>query len=601
MKIFRGLAVFGLLCVSVSVLVAAQFPYQDAAVPIEKRIDDLLSRMTLEEKIGQMSQIDRVNAKPMSDISTWALGSVLSGGGSGPAINTPAEWAKMYDLYQSYALKSRLGIPLIYGVDAVHGHSNVKGAVIFPHNIGLGCTRNPELVEKACRITAVEVAATGIDWTFSPCIAVPRNERWGRTYEGFGETPELAEIMGAAAVRGYQGKNLSDGQSILACAKHFLGDGGTANGIDQGDTQCDENTLRQIHLPAYIKTINAGAGSVMASYNSWNGAKMHGNKYLLTDVLKKELGFKYFLVSDWKAIEKLPGVYDVQVQNAINAGIDMNMVPDDYKKFIQSLTISVKSGKVPLSRIDDAVRRILKVKFEMGLFEKPYADPNLLKLVGSPEHRAVARECVRQSCVLLKNNNNILPLSKKIKRIHVSGSGADDIGTQCGGWTITWQGSPGKTTEGTTLLQAVRQAVSKETLVTYSADGNGAAGASAGIVILAEKPYAEMVGDRTQLEFPSADINAVRNMKRAGMPVVVILLSGRPIPLPEINSYDAVLAAWLPGTEGQGIADVIFGDYNPTGKLSHTWPLNMSQIPVNYGDKPYNPLFEYGFGLSYKK
>ncbi|MBN1383619.1 MAG: glycoside hydrolase family 3 C-terminal domain-containing protein [Elusimicrobia bacterium] len=574
--------------------------YKNKNLPIEKRVEDLLSRMTLKEKVGQMAQIDRVNAKPMKDIADWGIGSVLSGGGSGPAENTPLEWAKMYDLYQSYALKSRLGIPIIYGVDAVHGHNNVKGAVIFPHNIGMGCTRNPELMEKACRITAIEVAATGIDWTFSPCIAVPRDEKWGRTYEGFGETAELNEIMGVAAVKGYQGSNLADGKTILACPKHFVGDGGTTGGIDQGNTQCSEEILRSIHLPAYKKTVDAGAGSVMVSYSSWNGKKMHGHKYLLTDVLKKELGFKYLLVSDWKAIEKLPGTYDVQMQNAINAGIDMNMIPDDYKKFINSLTNLVKTGKIPISRIDDAVRRILTVKFKLGLFENPYCDRNLLKLVGCPEHRTVARECVRQSCVLLENRNKTLPLSKKIKRIHVAGIGANDIGIQCGGWTIEWQGKSGNITQGTTILGGIRKTVSKETMVTYSVDGTGASGASVGIVVLAEKPYAEMKGDKQKLEFPQSDINALRNLKQSGIPVIVIVISGRPIPLPGRNMYDVLVAAWLPGTEGQGIADVIFGDYNPTGKLSHSWPKDMSQVPINYGDKNYKPMYEYGFGLRYE-
>jgi beta-glucosidase len=573
--------------------------YKNPAYSPEERSDDLLKRMTLDEKVGQMTQADRLYIQEQ-DIQTYFLGSLLSGGGSAPANNLPFAWADMYDSYQAMALKTRLAIPLIYGIDAVHGHNNVYTAVIFPHNIGLGCTRNPTLVEQAARITAEEVAGTGIDWTFAPCIAVPRNERWGRTYEGFGETPELAVQMSAAMVRGFQGANLADPNSILACAKHFVGDGGTTDGIDQGDTQVDEQTLREIHMAGYVSAIQAGAGSIMVSYNSWNGEKMHGNYYLLTEVLKGELGFSGFLISDWAGIDQLPGDYKSDIETAINAGLDMIMVPEKFTEFISLLKELVEEGKIPMARIDDAVRRILLVKFKLGLFEQPLTDRSYTTTIGSPAHRQVARECVRQSLVLLKNEHFTLPLPKDSIKIHVAGKNADDLGNQCGGWTISWQGGSGEITYGTTILQAINLTVSSTAQVSYSREGTGAAGADVGVVVIGEKPYAEGVGDRSDLNLDSEDIFTLENVQNAGIPVVVILISGRPMILePILSRCEAAIAAWLPGSEGQGVTDVLFGDYPPTGKLSHSWPRNMSQIPINQGDPTYNPLFPYGYGLAY--
>ncbi|HEX2866370.1 MAG TPA: glycoside hydrolase family 3 N-terminal domain-containing protein [Ignavibacteriales bacterium] len=572
------------------------------------KADSLLALMTLDEKIGQMTQVDMDALDNLEDIKTLALGSMLSGGNSEPKDISPEGWAGVYDKYQSYALQSRLKIPIIYGIDAVHGHNNVKGAVIFPHNIGLGATNNPELVKKASHVIAEEIAGTGIDWTFAPCVAVPRNEKWGRTYEGFGETPEITKIMGRASVEGFQGKDLSDGSSILACAKHFAGDGGTTNGKDQGNTECNEKTFRKLFLPGYVEAIKAGVGSIMVSYSSWNGEKMHGNKYLLTDVLKKELGFKGFLVSDWAAIDQITPDFKKDIELSINAGLDMIMIPNgsgkknNYKEFIKDLKELVQEGKVPISRIDDAVRRILKVKFDMDLFNHPYTDKALTAKIGSQEHREVARECVRQSLVLLKNSNNTFPISKNLKRIHVSGRGADDIGMQCGGWTISWQGALGDvTTGGTTILQAMKN-TAPSTNFTFSKDGSGAEGADLGVVVVGENPYAEMLGDTSNLVLNPEDIKAIENVKKAGIPVVVVLLSGRPIIIdPVLKTADAFVAAWLPGTEGQGVADVLFGDYNFTGKLTHSWPKTMQQVPINLGDKNYDPLFKYGFGLHYGK
>lgn len=567
----------------------------------------LLQQMTLEEKIGQITQVDSDALKGRRvDVQKYFLGSVLSGGSSDPADNQPRTWLKSVREFQGWSQQTRLKIPLLYGVDAVHGHNNVLGAVIFPHNIGLGAAHNPALVEKAAHATAEEMAGTGIRWAFAPCIAVAQNDRWGRTYESFGESPDLVSALGAAAVRGFQGRGLSETASVLACAKHFLGDGGTQDGIDQGNTVCDDATLRRLHLAPYRAAIKAGAGSVMISYSSWNGAKMHGNQHLITEVLKGELGFEGFTVSDWAAIDQLPGDYKRQVESSINAGLDMIMIPNgpgqrnNYVQFIENLQALVKEGRVPQSRIDDAVQRILRVKLQMGLFEQPFTDPALTETIGSAEHRQIARECVRQSLVLLKNSNAALPLSRKLKHIHVAGKAADDLGIQCGGWTISWQGSTGAVTPGgTTILAAIRQAVPSAE-VTFSADGSGANGAEAVVAVIGEAPYAEMKGDRKDLRLSAGDAALIAKAKAAGVPVVAVLMSGRPLILGSaLEQSDAFVAAWLPGTEGQGVADVLFGDYRPTGTLSHTWPRNNEQVAVvTKSAEP--PLFPSGFGLSYQ-
>jgi len=581
------------------------------------KVGELLSQMTLEEKLGQMTQAEQDALKDVNDIQKYFLGSLLSGGNSDPkAGNSLEAWTDMYDGYQAHALKTRLAIPILYGADAVHGHNNVLGAVIFPHNVGLGCTRNPKLVESAARVTSEEVRATGINWTFAPCVTVPRDERWGRTYEGFGEAPELARTLGEAAVKGLQRNDLSDPLSVLACAKHFVGDGGTVIGtagflnpdkkrlLDQGDAQLSEAELREIHLQGYISTVKAGVGSIMPSYSSWNGVKVSGIKKLLTEMLKQELGFEGFLISDYKAVNQITKDYKEAIGISINAGMDMVMVPTEYEQFFNLLRELVKEGKVPMTRIDDAVTRILRVKFAMGLMDKsrsPMTDRGLHKTFGSAEHRQVARECVRQSLVLLKNEKRTLPLSKKLAHINVAGKSADDIGNQCGGWTIAWQGKSGDvTTGGTTILKAIQNTVSEATKVTFSKDGTDASGADVGVVVIGETPYAEGVGDRDDLALAAEDVTAIRNMKQAGIPVVAVLLSGRPMIINDVlGQCDAFVAAWLPGTEGQGVVDVLFGDYKPTGKLSFSWPRSMAQIPINIGDKNYDPLFKYGFGLTF--
>jgi beta-glucosidase len=593
--------------------------------PYDSQAEELISKMTLDEKIGQMTQPEQgpLLENP-GDIRKYFIGSVLSGGNSDPAGGNSLEaWTDLYDQIQTEAMQTRLGIPILYGIDAVHGHSNVLGAVIFPHNIGLGCTRDSELVEKIGRITAEEVRASGIQWTFGPCVTVPQDIRWGRTYEGFSEDPAVVRSLGEAAVRGLQGRDLNNPLSILACAKHYVGDGGTSATtdprpgfpggdtsrlwLDQGDTRVDEATLRRIHLPGYIDAIRAGVGSIMPSYNSWNGVRCSASKRLLTEILKEELGFEGFLISDYNAINQIrPGDYKASIEISINAGMDMAMVPSAYREFIKNLKELVNEDRVPMSRIDDAVLRILRVKFAMGLMDRgrsQLADRSLHRTFGSPEHREVAREAVRKSLVLLKNENNALPIHKRIARIHVSGKSADDISNQCGGWTIQWQGLSGSvTTGGTTVLQAIKAAVSPETEVTYSPDGTGAEGASMGIAVIGEQPYAEGLGDRADLSLDEDDVNTVVNLKGAGIPVAVILVSGRPMIINEVLAQsDAFVAAFLPGTEGKGITDVLFGDHKPSGKLSFSWPKSNDQLPpnINGPEEKYHPLFELGFGLSY--
>jgi beta-glucosidase len=559
-------------------------------------IEELLSKMTLEEKIGQMTQIDWKLAKNTDDVRKYYVGSVLNGAESRAEPNTPENWVKIVNSMQTRALGTRLGIPMIWGTDAVHGNALVKGATVFPHNIGMGCTRNPELAEKVARATALEMLATGIPWTFSPCIAVPRDEHWGRTYEGFGETPELAEMMGPAMVKGLQGEPGQPG--VLACAKHFVGDGGTAGGKDQGNTTCSEQELRAIHLPGYAAAVKAGVGSIMVSFSRWNGTTMHANKYLITDVLKGELGFEGFVVSDWEAIATNPGSNERQIEAAINAGVDMGMVPLSYQWFASGLRHLVKDGRVPMARIDDAVRRILKQKARLKLWEHPFADPLYASELGSPEHRVLAREAVRQSAVLLKNEGAVLPLPKT-GRILVVGSKADDMGIQCGGWTVGWSGRRGNVTPGTTILAGIQKAA-KGGKVSFAPGVRGADAADAIVVVVGEEPYAEGKGDRKDLGLSRDDLSLITAAQATGKKVVVVLVTGRPLPLePVIAGIHGLLVVWLPGSEGDGVADVLFGDHKPTGKLSHSWPRSASQVPINQGDASYSPLFPYGFGLSY--
>ncbi|WP_394826598.1 glycoside hydrolase family 3 protein [Pendulispora albinea] len=583
-----------------------------AEARVESRVRDLLARMTLDEKIGQMTQAERLafdpaHGTPVTDIRDLGLGSLLSGGGSTPPGNTPADWRKMIDDFQKLALQSRLGIPLIYGVDAVHGHNNVYGATIFPHNIGLGASRNPGLARRIGRATAEEVAATGAHWTFSPCLCVARDERWGRTYESFGENPEIASAL-STIVDGYQGVAGRPG-SILATAKHYVGDGGTAFGsstsgsylLDQGDTRVSEAELRATHLVPFKAAIARGVSTVMTSFSSWNGTKLHGHHYLVTDVLKKELGFKGFVISDWAGIDQIPGDYAHAVRTGINAGVDMVMVPFDYKRFITTLKAEVAAGNVTVARIDDAVSRILREKFRFGIFEHPFSNARFDRSFGGKAHRALARKAVQESLVLLKNEGRVLPLDRTGTKILVAGSNANDLGNQTGGWTITWQGSSGRQTVGTTILEGLRASVDRRSKVDYvpAPTADQAKGYDAAVVVVGETPYAEGVGDRRDMPLDAADRSAIDNVCGVTKCVVVVV-SGRPIIVTDrIGKMGALVAAWLPGTEGQGVADVLFGRKNFVGKLPISWPKSASQLPSHPEDPGYDPLFAYGFGLKY--
>jgi beta-glucosidase len=568
---------------------------------------DCLSKMTLDEKIGQMTQANKNALTTPSDITTYALGSLLSGGGEGPngSGGTATEWANMYDNFQGYALQTRLRIPLIYGVDAVHGHNNVYGAVIFPHHIGMGATRDAALVQQADQVTRDEVLGTGIDWVFAPCVCVPRDDRWGRTYEGYGEDPALVSSMGVASIKGFQGAGLSP-TTVMATAKHYIADGGTAFGtgdsgylIDQGDAQISETVLRAIHLPPYQAAVQNGVGSVMISYSSWNGLKNHGNQYLIATVLKGELGFQGIVISDWAGIDQLPGDYASDVRTAINAGIDMVMVPSNYKTFISTLRTEVTAGRVPMARIDDAVTRILNAKFALGLFSQPLTNRTYTAQVGSAAHRAVARQAVRESLVLLKNNG-ALPLSKTATyKLVVGGSHIDNLGNQMGGWSISWQGASGNTTVGTTFLQAIQAAVgSSVTVQNVGTRTKGNYSGDIGIVAIGETPYAEGRGDSSTLAVSSANAAQVTDICSRVTQCIVVLFSGRPLIInTQLNQANAFVAAWLPGTEGAGITDALFGDYGFVGKLPVTWPNAVTQEPINIDDGK-TGLFPFGFGIT---
>lgn len=584
--------------------------YLNPALPAEARARDLLARMTLEEKIGQMTQVEKGSIPP-ADVTRYFIGSILSGGGGYPSgDNTPEGWAKMVDGFQKAALETRLAIPIIYGVDAVHGHSNLKGATIFPHNIGLGAANDPQLMEKIGRATAEEMRATGIPWNFAPVLAVVQDIRWGRTYEAYGENTALVTSLGSAYLKGLQASGAGESLFVLATPKHYIGDGGTTWGtsrtenykLDQGDTQMDEATLRALFLPPYQAAIEAGAQSIMVSYSSWNGVKLHGHKYLITDVLKGELGFTGFVVSDWAGIDQVDSDYYTAVVTAINAGVDMNMVPQGYQRYINTMKQAVEKGDISIQRIDDAVLRILTVKFKLGLFEQPFSDPAYLETVGSDAHRQLAREAVAKSLVLLKNDIAALPLAKDTPLIYVAGMMANDIGAQCGGWTIEWQGKSGNITPGTTLLEAIEATATGTVRFNRFGDFEGAPKADAAIVVVGEKPYAEGRGDTDTPALTKNDLELIQRVRTHAEKVIVILISGRPLVITDALPYaDAFVAAWLPGTEGQGVADVLFGDRPFTGKLPFTWPHTVEQLPFNFNALPAEgcdaPLFPYGYGL----
>lgn len=594
--------------------------YNDPSLPINKRIRDLMRRMSLDEKIGQMVQIDRKVATP-EVMRDYKIGSILSGGGSVPHLQaTPQEWLNMVNGFQNGSLSTRLGIPMIYGIDAVHGHNNVYKATIFPHNIGLGATRDPELVKRIGSATAREVRATGINYVFAPCIAVCRDPRWGRCFESYSEDPDIVKEM-TEIINGLQGEIPKDSRKgvpyvggkdkVVACAKHFVGDGGTTRGINENNTVIDKHGLLSIHMPGYSAAIIKGVGTVMVSYSSWNGVKMHANHDLVTNFLKGALRFRGFVISDWQAIDRMTypvhANYTYSVLTGVQAGLDMIMVPYNYTEFIDTLTGLVKNKFIPMSRIDDAVRRILRVKFQLGLFENPLSDESFIDQLGHQAHRDLAREAVRKSLVLLKNGENadepMLPLPKKSSKILVAGSHADDLGNQCGGWTINWQGGSGNNlTSGTTILKGIAEAVDPSTEIVYEEnpefDYVKSNNFSYGIVVVGEPPYAETNGDNLNLTIPLQGQYTLYNVC-ANIKCVVVLISGRPLVImPHLEQVDALVAAWLPGTEGKGVADVLFGDYGFSGKLPRTWFKTAEQLPMNVGDLNYDPLYPFGYGLT---
>ena len=606
-----------------------QWPQIASPIPLDPTIEEavtaLMARMTVEEKVGQVIQGEIGNVTP-ADVREYHLGSVLNGGGSHPGGDkqaSPADWIALADSYWEASMDTSDGgqaIPIIWGSDAVHGHNNVIGATIFPHNIGLGATRNPDLIKRIGEATAREVAATGLDWTFGPTVAVARDDRWGRTYESYSEDPEIVRDYARAVVEGYQGVAGTDelfGEGrVIATAKHFLADGGTEGGRDQGDSLASEQDLRDIHGAGYPSALSAGVQTVMASFSSWHGVKMHANEELLTDVLKGRMGFDGFVVGDWNGHGQIPGCSNESCAQAINAGVDMIMVPEDWKALYQNTLEQVGSGEIPPARLDDAVRRILRVKMRAGLFEtdRPSTRPlaGKTEIIGAAAHRAVAREAVRESLVLLKNEGGVLPL-RGDQRVLVAGDGADNIGKQTGGWTITWQGTGNENDDfpgASSLWDGIRHAVEDTGgTAVLSADGSYSQKPDAAIVVYGEDPYAEFQGDRASVAYQPGnqrDLRLLRRLKEAGIPVVSVFLSGRPLWVnAELNASDAFVAAWLPGSEGQGIADVLFRDaggdvaHDFKGRLSFSWPRKASQARLNRGDADYAPLFPYGFGLTY--
>ena len=606
----------------------------------ENQISELMSKMNLDQMVGQLVQPERQFVTP-EQVKKYHIGSVLSGGGSVPGDNKPEDWIAMNDEYWAASMEAdaeHLAIPIVYGVDAIHGNSNVTGAVVFPHNIGLGAAKDPDLLERIARATAREIAVTGVEWTFAPTLAVARNSHWGRTYESYSEDPKIVSEYAPRFVTGLQG-DLGE-ESVIACVKHFVGDGATVHGIDQGDAQIDEDELRRLHLPPYQAAIGAGVLTVMASLNSWNGLKCHEHRYLLTDLLKDELGFEGFIVSDWDGIDCLAEDFGKAVELGLNSGMDMFMVTEKWAEFINHTKALVHAGRVPRARIEDAVRRILRVKFEFGLFDKPRpAERKLSKqteIFGSKEHREVAREAVRKSLVMLKNDDALLPLGKDA-RILVAGKNANNRGHQCGGFTVNWQGAtsneeiPG----GQSIWEGI-QAMAPGAILSENLAGNEAnpEDYDVAIVVIGETPYAEMMGDirvpgllQEYSTFPNStaipiddtevaevyasnlylheihpeDIATLKHITSKGIPVVTVMVCGRPLVVEqELEASSAFVVAWLPGSEGQGVADVLFGDFDIQGKLSFSWP-KYDNENWNVGDEGYDPRFPYGFGLGYDK
>jgi beta-glucosidase len=592
---------------------------------VESRVRDLLVAMSLEEKVGQIIQAEIQYVTPQ-DIKDYHVGSVLNGGGSLPNQNkyaTPGEWLALADAYYEASMDTADGgnaIPIIWGSDAVHGHNNVIGATIFPHNIGLGAAHNPALMREIGEATALEMRATGIDWTFAPTLAVAQNDRWGRTYESYSEDPAVVRAYAGAMVRGLQGEPGTDAfldmNHVVATAKHFLADGGTVDGDDQGNAVISEEELRDIHAAGYETAIEAGVQTAMASFSSWNGQKMHGNKYLLTDVLKDRMGLDGLIVGDWNGHGQVPGCTNASCPAAVNAGLDLFMAIEDWKDLYRNTLEQVKSGVIPMARLDDAVSRILRVKLRAGLFEKGLPSTRGVAgrddIIGRDAHKALARRAVRESLVLLKNKGGLLPLAPG-QTVLVAGDGADNIGKQSGGWTISWQGTGNVNSDfpgGQSVYGGIREAVAAAGgLAVLSEDGSFDEKPDVAIVVFGENPYAEGQGDLETLEFePGAkrSLALLEKLKAQGIPVVAVFLSGRPLWVnPELNASDAFVAAWLPGSQAGGVADVLFADaegvprHDFAGRLSFSWPKTPLQDELNPHHEGYDPLFKLGYGLSY--
>ncbi|MCF7919398.1 MAG: glycoside hydrolase family 3 protein [Candidatus Cloacimonetes bacterium] len=639
---------------------------------IEQQISELMAKMTLDQKAGQITQPEREFITP-ADVKKYHIGSILSGGGSVPGDNKPDDWIKMNDEYWAASMEEdedHLAIPIIYGVDAIHGNTNVIGSVVFPHNIGLGAAHDPDLIERIAAVTAKEITATGVDWTFAPTLAVARNSHWGRTYESYSENPKIVTEYAPRFVKGLQGDFQED--KVIACVKHWVGDGATLHGIDQGDMCISEEELRKLHVPPYKAAIDAGVLTVMVSLSSWFGEKCHGHKFLITDLLKKELGFDGFVVSDWDGIDYLNDDYEEAVVMSMNAGMDMFMVTEKWREFIGHIKTSVENGRIPMERLDDAVRRILRVKYKFGMFTKPRPAQRKMSLqnscFGCLEHREVAREAVQKSLVMLKNDNDILPLDKN-SRILVAGKNAHNRGHQCGGFTVAWQGvndnetvasssysdkdtvserdtdieasydtSNSKIVGGTSIWESIQKVAPNAVLCIDGRDADPGK-QDVAIVVIGEVPYAEMLGDirveglakglkiskgstsrdtlpgedipimkkgpyGTHLylhQLHPEDIETIRRITSKGIPVVTVMICGRPLVVTqELDASQAFVVAWFPGSEGQGVADVIFGDMDIQGKLSFSWP-RYDDENLNVGDENYDPLFHYGYGLEYKK
>lgn len=591
---------------------------------IERRVEELLAAMSLEEKVGQVIQADIASITP-EEVRRYRLGSVLAGGNSAPdgrQYATAEAWLALADAFHAASMDTsggHLAIPILFGIDAVHGHNNVIGGTVFPHNIGLGAARDPELVRRIAHVTAVELRATGADWTFAPTVAVPRDVRWGRTYEGYSEHPDIVASYAGVVVEGLQGRpgeaGFLDGERVLSSAKHFVGDGGTEEGRDQGDARISEAELRDIHAAGYPPAIAAGVQTVMASFSSWNGVKLHGHRGLLTDVLRGRMGFDGFVVGDWNGHGQVPGCGNEDCPAAFNAGIDMFMAPESWRGLYENTLRQVREGAISAERLDEAVGRILRVKLRMGLFEaeapsrRPFG--GRFELIGHPDHRALAREAVRRSLVLLKNQGGVLPLDPR-GRILVAGDGADDIGKQSGGWTLTWQGTGTRAEDfpnGQSIWDGLREAVQAAGgQAELAVDGRYRARPDVAVVVFGEEPYAEFQGDIAHLAYKpddDTDLALLRRLREDGIPVVAVFLSGRPLwTNREINASDAFVAAWLPGTEGGGVADVLLAGpdgsvvHDFVGKLSFSWPRTAVQVPLNVGAPDYDPLFPFGHGLS---